>query len=194
MRSQTHPPRTSGQRAGLDRQAVLSAARAALDADGVEGLSMRSIARRLGVSPNALYSHVDSKVDLLDAVLDDLLADIESPPQGVVDPKAGLTSVMLSTFDVLCSHSDLVPLYLARQGSRGPNAQRLGDRMDALLEDLGAGQSTPQARRALIIYTIGSAAFAPRRESASPALELAAVRDNFLSGLSWMLDGIRGGR
>ncbi len=154
---------------------------------------MRSIARRLGVSPNALYSHVDNKVDLLDAVLDDLLADIEAPSAGTDDPKDGLTSLVVSTFDVLCAHSDLVPLYLARQGSRGANAQHLGDLMDDLLDDLGAGRSTPQARRALIIYTIGSAAFAPHRDAVSPALELAAVRDNFLSGLSWMLDGIASG-
>jgi TetR/AcrR family transcriptional regulator, tetracycline repressor protein len=185
--------RRSGQRAGLDRQAVLDAARAALDVDGVDGLSMRAIARRLGVSPNTLYSHVESKTDLLDGVLDDLLASIDVPP-AKGDPQRALFSLMISTFDVLCAHSDLVPLYLARQGSRGPHAQRLGDQMDTLLDRLGAGTSTPQARRALIIYTIGSAAFAPGRDAVTSALDMSAVRDNFVSGLTWMLGGIAADR
>jgi AcrR family transcriptional regulator len=43
---------------------------------------MRTLARRLGVAPNAVYSHVASKADLLDALLDDLLAEVTPPDPG----------------------------------------------------------------------------------------------------------------
>lgn len=36
-------------------------------------------------------------------------------------------------YTVLTAHPNLVPLYLAHQGARGPNAVRLGEVMDALL-------------------------------------------------------------
>ncbi len=126
---------------------------------------MRALASRLGVAPNALYSHVPSKTALLDDLLDDLLAAVQSPDPDTADPAAGLTVLMQSTYDVLTAHPDLVPLFLSRQGARGANAARLGQIMDALLERAGlTGPAGTQARRVLIVHTIGSAAFA-----ASPA-------------------------
>ncbi len=51
-------PRSSGQRAGLTRAAVLAEARALLAEGGLDALTMRALATRLGVQPNTLYSHV----------------------------------------------------------------------------------------------------------------------------------------
>ena len=66
-------PRGPGQRAGLTRAAVLDTAHALLAEDGLDALTMRALARRLGVAPNALYSHVPGKTELVDALLDDRL-------------------------------------------------------------------------------------------------------------------------
>ena len=152
---------------------------------------MRRVASRLGVSPNAIYSHVAGKTDLIDAVLDDLLGALTVPPAELTEPVEGLSMIMQSTFDTLCAHADLVPLYLTRQGSRGPNAQRLGVAMDQCLQLLALGDDLGAARRALITFTIGSAAFAPAPgETEAVALDAAAVRDNFLAGLRWMLAGM----
>ena len=71
--------RSPGQRAGLTYAAVLAAARELLAEGGLPALSMRSLANRLGVAPNALYSHVGSKTALLDDLLDDLLALVAAP-------------------------------------------------------------------------------------------------------------------
>jgi TetR/AcrR family transcriptional regulator, tetracycline repressor protein len=87
-----------------------------------------------------------------------------------------------------------VPLYLARQGARGPNAQRLGDIMLALLAR--AGITGPRAREALyvlVVYTIGFAAFGTRGplalsdETEAPSDDVVA---NFENGLRWLLAGI----
>ena len=65
--------RSLGQRAGLTHARVLAAARELLAESGFEALTMRSLALRLDVSPNALYSHVESKTALIADVLDGLL-------------------------------------------------------------------------------------------------------------------------
>jgi AcrR family transcriptional regulator len=188
--------RTPGQRAGLTRDRVRAAARELLADHGLDGLTMRALAERLGVSPNALYSHVASKTALIDDVLDDLLAEIEAPRPDTRDPRAALHAIMVSTYDVLLAHPDLVPLYLARQGARGPNAQRLGDIMLALLARGGVtGLRAREALRVLVVYTIGFAAFATRPPigpSGDAELPPEEVRGNFDGGLRWLLAGITG--
>lgn len=155
---------------------------------------MRTLAARLGVRPNTLYSHVTSKHALIDELLDEVLAGVRPRPVDAQDPLHGVQALMSSTYDVLLAHADLVPLYLARRGARGPNAHHLGDVTLALLER--AGLSGPPAREALhvlIVYTIGAAAFAsgtPLTDPPPPATEQ-DHRARFDSGLRWLLTGIR---
>ncbi len=186
--------RFPGQRAGLTHAAVLAGARALLAEDGLDALTMRALADRLGVAPNALYSHVVNKAGLIDEVLDDVLAAVYVPDPVDEDPAAGLRALMDSTYEILLDHADLVPLYMARQGARGPNAQRLGAVVLALLARTGVtGQAAREALRVLIVYAIGFAAFTtrsplmPASETGPPPDELA---QNFRSGLRWLLTGI----
>lgn len=184
--------RGPGQRAGLTHAGIIRAARALLSEGDHELLSLRAVARRLGVAPNALYSHVPSKTALLDDVLDDVLASVVAPDPDLDDPTAGLHAVMASTYAILEAHPDLVPLYQARQGVRGPNAVRLGHVMDALLSRAGVDPAAiPQARRVLIIHTIGSAAFATAsRDGEGQRVPADDVRRSFSKSLQWLLDGI----
>lgn len=170
---------------------MIAAARTLLAEEGVEALTMRALAQRLGVKPNALYSHVESKTALVDDVLDDALAQVVTPAADV-DPVAGLHALMTSTMDVLLAHPGLVPLYVARQGARGANAQRLGQVMLSLLDRAGVtGAEAREAQRVLIVHTIGFAAFGSRLplepERAVPAAE---IRANLDRGLGWLLAGI----
>ncbi len=172
---------------------MLAAARELLDEHGVEALTMRALAERLGVRPNALYSHVESKEALVDEVLDDVLAAVDAPSPDARDPLAGVHAMMASTYRVLLAHADLVPLYLARQGARGPNARHLGEVMLALLARGGVvGRRADEALHVLIVYTIGSAAFSTRSPLATgdappPGGDQA---EHFERGLKWLLAGI----
>jgi TetR/AcrR family tetracycline transcriptional repressor len=187
-------PRTPGQRAGLTRARVLAAARELLAERGLDAVTMRAVAARLGVTPNSLYSHVANKTALIDEMLDELLAEVRAPNPETADPAAGLRALMVSTYEVLLAHPHLVPLYVARRGARGAEAQQLGDVMLTLLGRAGIrGAEAREAVRVLIVYTIGFAAFAihPPLES-GPVVgpssdELAA---NFARGLRWLLAGI----
>jgi TetR/AcrR family tetracycline transcriptional repressor len=62
--------------ADLDADAVVDAALALLLDEGLDAVSMRRVAARLGVSPVPLYSRVGGKDDLLDAVAERILRDL----------------------------------------------------------------------------------------------------------------------
>lgn len=190
--------RTPGQRAGLTREAVLEKAYEMLVEEGLDGLTTRGLASRLGVAPNALYSYVSNKSALVDALLDRLLGEIDAPTVDIAatgtSPHTGLSKIMTETYRLLLNHADLVPLYLARQGARGPHAQRLGEVMLAFLGRAGVtGQRAHEARRVLIVYTIGFAALAASASTDSEAdvsLPPRVLSQNFETGLGWLLDGM----
>lgn len=73
------PPRTR-----LDRQRVLAAALALVDAEGLDALSMRRLGAELGVEAMSIYKHVANKDALLDGIVEQLWteAGAEAPGGG----------------------------------------------------------------------------------------------------------------
>lgn len=68
------------------RDKILGAARKAFDREGLDGLSLRDIAARVGITPMAIYRHFDGKDALVDALVLDALgewsATVAALPQG----------------------------------------------------------------------------------------------------------------
>jgi TetR/AcrR family transcriptional regulator, tetracycline repressor protein len=62
------PPRST-LAVGLTRQSIVSEALAVIDADGIEAVSFRVLARRLGVNPTAIVWHVGTHEQLLSHVV-----------------------------------------------------------------------------------------------------------------------------
>ena len=60
----------------LSREVVLHTALQIIDEEGVDGLSMRRLARALGLDPMSLYRHAATKAELLDAVAERVLAQL----------------------------------------------------------------------------------------------------------------------
>lgn len=69
-------------RPALTREAVIDAAVAVADADGLGALSMRTVARQLGVEAMSLYHHVRNKEALLDGMVDAVFAEFHLPRIG----------------------------------------------------------------------------------------------------------------
>src|SRR5437899_10425899 len=69
----------SQSRVPLSRERVLEAAIRLADEGGIESLSMRKLARALGVEAMSLYNHVANKGDLVDAISDLVVSEIELP-------------------------------------------------------------------------------------------------------------------
>jgi AcrR family transcriptional regulator len=63
--------------ARLSRDAIVDAAIGVADRDGIDALSMRRLGQELSVNPMSLYYHVHDKDDLLEAMVDALVAQID---------------------------------------------------------------------------------------------------------------------
>ncbi len=87
----------------LSRERVLQVALRMADGDGVEALSMRKIAQELGVKAMSLYNHVANKDDILDGIVDMVVAEIELPDPKI-DWKAAMRQRAISAHGVLLRH------------------------------------------------------------------------------------------
>jgi len=90
-------------RTPLNRERVLAAAVELADREGVEGLSMRRLAAELRVVPMALYKHVANKDELLDGMIDVVVAEID-PPRTDTDWKTAVRERILSARRMLLRH------------------------------------------------------------------------------------------
>jgi TetR/AcrR family transcriptional regulator, tetracycline repressor protein len=165
----------------LTRDRVVAAARRIGADRGVEALTMRRLAVALGVMPNALYTYFPDKASILDAVLDDLLGDVERPGRRV-SWRRGLIALMTSYRNVLVSQPGLIPLSVSRP-MLGPNAMGLRESMLTLLRRGGLDDSaTVTAFLALFAYTTGFAAFeAGRVPGKRDAKQRAAARELYVA-------------
>src|SRR5215211_4444873 len=94
----TRTPRTP--RTPLSRRRVLEAAVALADERGVGELTMRKLAKELGVEAMSLYNHVANKDDLLDGMIDIVFGEID-PPSSDGDWKDELRKRAISTREAL---------------------------------------------------------------------------------------------
>jgi AcrR family transcriptional regulator len=91
------------RRVRLTKQRVLRAAVELADQIGIESVSMRRLAEELGVVPMALYKHVANKEDLLDGMVDVVVAEID-PPLHDTDWKSEVRQRILSARRALLRH------------------------------------------------------------------------------------------
>lgn len=94
---------TETKRAPLSRERVLRTAVALADRDGVEAISMRRLSSELGVVPMALYKHVANKEELLDGMLDVVVAEFD-PPRTDMEWRDAVRERILSARRALLRH------------------------------------------------------------------------------------------
>ena len=118
-----------------------------IDLDGVDGLSMRRLARVLGRDPMILYRHAPNKAALLDGVAETVLVQLKVDP---ADPDwAGQLRAVARGYRALAlAHPKVVPLLVTRPlatplGLRPPGTLRPLEDILALLTR--AGFSGPDA-------------------------------------------------
>ena len=87
----------------LSRERILAEAMALVDRGGLEALSMRKLAQALGVKAMSLYNHVANKDDIIDALVDTVVSEIELPRLDM-DWKAAMRRRATSAHAVLLRH------------------------------------------------------------------------------------------
>ena len=114
---------------------MLRAAIALADERGVEELTMRKLAKELGVEAMSLYNHVANKDDLLDGMIDIVFGEIEPPrPAGTGRPSCA--SARVSTRAALRRHRWAVGEMEGRT-DHGPANLRLHDAVLGCLRAAG---------------------------------------------------------
>ena len=150
----------------LKRGLILEAAERVFEAEGLEGASLRAIAREAGYTPAALYFHFESKEALYGAVLAQSLATLnEAVAQAVAaaeTPAARLRAAAVTWFDYYAERPrDLaMGFYLFRGGLKphglGPALDRsLNAELERSLSPIAAAAqalgASPEAARLLML-------------------------------------------
>src|SRR5579875_131770 len=116
-------PAPTPERRNLDRERVVRAALELLDEVGLDGLTMRRLAEKLGVKAASLYWHVHDKEELLDLLAEAISSEIVEPPAGL-PWRESVVLLMRQLRRVLLAHRDAA-LILEATLPLGPNRLRL---------------------------------------------------------------------
>jgi AcrR family transcriptional regulator len=175
------PPPPEPGKPPLTRDQIVAAAIEIADEQGIDSLSIRRIATRLGVGATSLYWHIKSKDDLYELMYDSTTAEIELP-QPTGDWRADLRTLALRTREGHARHRWVILLGI--QPQVGPSLLRYSDFVDAVLGPLGLDrQSRTDVMAIMNNYVFGFA----HRETAWERLRERAG----LTGEQWQerLDG-----
>jgi AcrR family transcriptional regulator len=164
------------RRPQLTRERVVAEALAVIAQEGVEALTMRSLAARLGVVPGALYHHVRNKEQLQDLVLDGVLAEVDFHV-GHTQPWTEQLKVLAERLrEVLEQHPGVAGLLKTRD-PLGPHSLALAEAF--LMPLQAAGFPDREAGLAfflLVDYTVGFAVSSTRTSVNEQRVRDAAIR------------------
>lgn len=147
--------RAPGRPATLDREVVLDAAAQLFDDEGVEAVTVRRLAQRLGVTPMALYRHVGNKDELLIALVDRLAARLVYPPLPP-DPREAILVLWRTLYDGLAEHPWLAEV-LARRALMAPSVLGAVEAIHSALCAAGLSlEAAVRAYRLMWQFTLGA--------------------------------------
>jgi len=154
--------RTPGKRKSLNRALIVETAMSMADRDGLEALSMRRLGAELGVEAMSLYNFIEGKEDLLNALVDRAVQEVELPSPKPSQWKSAMRKRALSTRQMLLRHPWAATLIESRPD---PGSERL-DYYDSLIGMFRkAGFSLKHAPRCLLLLDSYIYGFALQEDS-----------------------------
>lgn len=159
----------------LSRDAVLTAALEVLDAEGLDAVTMRRVAEQLDTGPASLYAHVSDKDDLVDALLDRIIGelDISEPP----DPQRWQEQLKQWVRDVrtlFARHNDIARASLGRVPT-GANALPVVEWSLAVLKAGNVPDQVAAWSADILALYVGAVAFEESIEQVTIGDEAAAA-------------------
>jgi len=185
----TRPPRRARRgQPPLSRDQIVTAAIELLDAEGMDGLSMRRLGERLGAGATSSYWYVANKDELLELAVDQVMGELDIPDLAEAGWRTTARACAEEYRAVLLRHPWVIGLMGARP-TIGPNAMRMGERMIGALAAAGfTGVELAFASELLSSHAVGSATIAAAMHQASDRAgkhpnELVAELDPYLRSL-----------
>jgi AcrR family transcriptional regulator len=162
----------------LSREAIVQAAIAIADDEGLEGLSMRGVAAEMGVATMSLYRHVPSKDDLVLAMIDTVMG-APLPAREGRGWRARLEAIARLHWEHYGLHPWLAPALSLTRPQASPNGMRHTEWvLDALTELRLPAAETLRTGVAFIGHVRGLAM--------SVEAERRAEQDTGMSNDEWM--------
>jgi AcrR family transcriptional regulator len=141
----------------LTHEYIVTVAVDLLDADGLEGLNMRALGKRLDSAATTVYWHVGSKDSLIALAGDRVWHEITLPDLDLMDWRAAAIAMATELYAMLGRH----PWLLQAFGSFlmfGPGKARHDDHLLAIYEAAGfTGAQADQAAATVFTFVIGNA-------------------------------------
>jgi len=164
------------RRPQLTRQRVVAEALAVIAQDGVQAMSMRALAARLGVVPGALYHHFGNKQQLQDLILDGVLAEVDFH----TDPSLAWTEqlkILATRLRQVLEARPGVAGILKTRDPLGPHSLALAEAFLLPLQAAGfADREAGLAFFLLVDYAIGFAVSSPRTSVNEQRVRDTAIR------------------
>ncbi|GGT91614.1 TetR/AcrR family transcriptional regulator [Streptomyces lateritius] len=141
----------------LTQDQLAAAALAVIDRDGLAGLSMRAVAKELGMSTMGLYRYVADRDELEGLVVERVLSTVDPSPPATDAPWRDRIEIMVRRLrDSVSAHPAAVPLTMTHR-HRLPGLLRWSESMLGLLAEAGVeGEQRVVALRGLISYVVGA--------------------------------------
>lgn len=110
--------------APLTAEELFATALRIVDTEGLEALSMRRLARDVGVEAASLYHHIPSKDALIDGMLLQMRSEIRLPDPLPTDWKDLYAAIFVEYYRMLAAHPNLV-IYAGRRVESDPETSGL---------------------------------------------------------------------
>jgi TetR/AcrR family tetracycline transcriptional repressor len=163
--------RTRAPRGTLTRERIVDATLQLIDGGGIGAVSMPKLAKHLGVGVMSLYTHVDSKDDLLDAVVQHVLASLPAPSGG--DWQARLACHFRDLRATLVQHRGLGTVLAAKNVAVPAVFDLLEQRLCDLTASGVGDEEAAHLYYDLLVYTLGFVAWEIPRTRAMTRREYA---------------------
>jgi len=164
------------RRSRLTRDQVLDAAMTLADEHGIEALTMRRLARALGVETMTTYYHAANKDDILEGITDRVVGEME-PPALEGDWKSAVRASAISMHEVLRRHPWAADLLMSSTRASPARLRHMEGLLACLREAGFADELIDHAYHALDIHVLGFALWEARfrRTVPGPLADLATA-------------------
>ena len=149
MATKNSQPRTK-----LSRERVLAAAIDLADDGGIESLTMRKLAQKLGVEAMTVYYYFAKKDDIVDGILDLVVSEIEVPAAGG-DWRVAVRQSAISAHKVLLRHPWACTLMMSPARVRPARLRYMESLLGRLREAGFSAEMTHHAYHAVDSHIIG---------------------------------------
>ncbi len=141
----------------MTKEQIVRTAAELLDEEGLEGLNMRALGKRLGTVATAVYWHVKNKDDLVVLVGDHVWNEIRLPDLDAVGWREAATSMAVNLHAMLTRHPWMTQAF-GSYFMYGPGKARHDDHSLAVYEKAGfVGAEADRAAAAVFTYVLGNA-------------------------------------